>query len=83
MHLLIQADAGDYSTANLEDERAPSHGDAVKHFPWAWKSSELLAVRRPVEIDVNHTRGASGCGSGTTSAFGFATDTTAPRLSPA
>lgn len=30
-------------------------GDAETHFPWAWKSSELLAVR-PVEIDVNHTR---------------------------
>jgi hypothetical protein len=30
-------------------------GDAEKHFPWAWKPSELLAVR-PVEIDVNHTR---------------------------
>jgi hypothetical protein len=30
-------------------------GDAETHFPWAWKPSELLAVR-PVEIDVNHTR---------------------------
>ena len=30
-------------------------GDADKHFPWAWKPSELLAVR-PVDIDVNHTR---------------------------
>jgi hypothetical protein len=30
-------------------------GDAENHFPWAWKPSELLAVR-PVEIDVNHTR---------------------------
>jgi hypothetical protein len=30
-------------------------GDAEKHFPWAWKPSDLLAVR-PVEIDVNHTR---------------------------
>jgi hypothetical protein len=29
-------------------------GDAMKHFPWAWKPSELLAVR-PVEIDVSHT----------------------------
>jgi hypothetical protein len=28
-------------------------GDAVKHFPWAWKESRLLAVR-PVEIDVSH-----------------------------
>jgi hypothetical protein len=30
-------------------------GDAERHFPWAWKASELLAVR-PVEIDVDHTR---------------------------
>jgi hypothetical protein len=30
-------------------------GDAEKHFPWAWKPSELLAVR-PVDIDVDHTR---------------------------
>jgi hypothetical protein len=28
-------------------------GDAVEHFPWAWKESRLLAVR-PVEIDVSH-----------------------------
>jgi hypothetical protein len=30
-------------------------GDAEKHFPWAWKASELLAVRA-VEIEVEHTR---------------------------
>jgi hypothetical protein len=30
-------------------------GDAETHFPWAWKKSELLAVR-PVQIDVSHTR---------------------------
>jgi hypothetical protein len=30
-------------------------GDAARHFPWAWKPSELVAVR-PVEIDVDHTR---------------------------
>jgi len=30
-------------------------GDAERHFPWAWKENELLAVR-PVEIDVDHTR---------------------------
>jgi hypothetical protein len=30
-------------------------GDAQRHFPWAWKASELVAVR-PVEIDVDHTR---------------------------
>jgi hypothetical protein len=30
-------------------------GDAVRHFPWAWKASELVAVR-PAEITVDHTR---------------------------
>jgi len=30
-------------------------GDALTHFPWAWKTSELIAVR-PVEIEVDHTR---------------------------
>lgn len=30
-------------------------GDTQTHFPWAWKSSELVAVK-PVEIDVEHTR---------------------------
>ena len=30
-------------------------GDAMDHFPWAWKDSELVAVR-PVEIEVSHTR---------------------------
>lgn len=30
-------------------------GDAVRHFPWAWKQSELVAVR-PAEITVDHTR---------------------------
>ena len=30
-------------------------GDSNNHFPWAWKSSELLAVR-PVRIEVEHTR---------------------------
>lgn len=30
-------------------------GDAMDHFPWAWKDSELVAVR-PVEIEVNHMR---------------------------
>jgi hypothetical protein len=30
-------------------------GDAQNHFPWAWKPSELVAVR-PVEIEVEHTR---------------------------
>jgi hypothetical protein len=30
-------------------------GDALAHFPWAWKASHLVAVR-PVEIEVDHTR---------------------------
>ncbi len=30
-------------------------GDAERHFPWAWKASEMIAVR-PVEITVDHTR---------------------------
>ncbi|HEY7421910.1 MAG TPA: DUF1326 domain-containing protein [Gaiellaceae bacterium] len=30
-------------------------GDAETHFPWAWKASELLAVRR-VGIEVDHAR---------------------------
>jgi hypothetical protein len=30
-------------------------GDAERHFPWAWKDSELVAVR-PVEIEADHTR---------------------------
>ena len=28
-------------------------GDALNHFPWAWKESVLVAVR-PVEIEVSH-----------------------------
>ena len=30
-------------------------GDAERHFPWAWKPSELVAVRA-VDIDVDHTQ---------------------------
>jgi hypothetical protein len=30
-------------------------GDAETHFPWAWKASELLAVR-PVKVEVDHTQ---------------------------
>ena len=28
-------------------------GDALRHFPWAWKESKRVAVR-PVDIDVSH-----------------------------
>ncbi|HEU5476878.1 MAG TPA: DUF1326 domain-containing protein [Gaiellaceae bacterium] len=30
-------------------------GDALTHFPWAWKESNLLGVR-PVAIELDHTR---------------------------
>jgi hypothetical protein len=30
-------------------------GDALAHFPWAWKPSELVGVR-PVDIEVDHAR---------------------------
>jgi hypothetical protein len=30
-------------------------GDAERHFPWAWKASNLLSVR-PLEIEVDHTQ---------------------------
>jgi hypothetical protein len=30
-------------------------GDALAHFPWAWKASNFLGVR-PVTIDFDHTR---------------------------
>lgn len=46
-----------------EDQRAALEGiftgrlggDAERHFPWAWKASELVAVRA-VDIDVDHTQ---------------------------
>ncbi len=46
-----------------EDQRAALEGiftgrlggDAERHFPWAWKASELVAVRA-VEIAVDHAR---------------------------
>jgi len=33
-----------------------SPGTQVEHFPWAWKASELLAVR-PARIEIDHTPG--------------------------
>src|SRR5207244_2320176 len=30
-------------------------GDALTHFPWAWKASNFVATR-PVEIDVDHAK---------------------------
>ena len=32
-----------------------SGGDALAHFPWAWKASNLVAVR-PAAIEVDHTQ---------------------------
>src|SRR5262249_57559395 len=47
---------GDGRAAALEAiSRGRRGGDAETHFPWAWKASNLPAVRR-VAIEVDHTR---------------------------
>jgi hypothetical protein len=54
--LYLDAGASDEQRAALEAiYTGRLGGDAERHFPWAWKDSELLAVR-PVEIEVDHTR---------------------------
>jgi hypothetical protein len=54
--LYVDRSASDEQRAALEDIFAGRRGgDALTHFPWAWKDSELVAVR-PVEFDVEHTR---------------------------
>ncbi|MDX6629439.1 MAG: hypothetical protein QOH00_1685 [Gaiellales bacterium] len=54
--LYLDVHASDAQRAALEGIfSGRSGGDAGRHFPWAWKASELVAVR-PVEIDVDHTR---------------------------
>jgi hypothetical protein len=54
--LYLDAGASDEQRAALEGIfTGRLGGDAERHFPWAWKASELVAVR-PVEIDVDHTR---------------------------
>src|SRR3954451_15863991 len=54
--LYLDARASAEQRAALEDiYTGRLGGDAEKHFPWAWKDSELLAGR-PVEIEVDHTR---------------------------
>jgi hypothetical protein len=54
--LYLDARATDAQRAALEGIfSGRSGGDAERHFPWAWKASELVGVR-PVEIDVDHTR---------------------------
>ena len=58
-------------------------GDAAKHFPWAWKASELVGVRS-VAIEVDHTRAAPAAArSASTSASASATATRATRRSRA
>jgi hypothetical protein len=54
--LYLDATATDQQRAALEGIfTGRAGGDALRHFPWAWKASELVAVR-PVAIDVEHTR---------------------------
>jgi hypothetical protein len=54
--LYLDIDASPKQRAALEDVfTGRLGGDAERHFPWAWKRSELIAVR-PVEIVVDHTR---------------------------
>ena len=54
--LYVDASATDDQRAALEGIfTGRLGGDAMTHFPWAWKKSELVAVR-PVEIEVDHTR---------------------------
>jgi hypothetical protein len=54
--LYLDAQASDEQRAALEGIWSGRlGGDALTHFPWARKASELVAVR-PVAIDVDHTR---------------------------
>jgi hypothetical protein len=54
--LYLDERATDEQRAALEDIFSGRlGGDAKTHFPWAWKGSELIAVR-PVAIEVDHTQ---------------------------
>jgi len=54
--LYLDANASDEQRGALEAIYTGAlGGDAERHFPWAWKASELIAVR-PVEIEVDHTQ---------------------------
>ncbi len=54
--LYLDGRAGDEQHRALEDVfTGKLGGDANDHFPWAWKPSNLLAVR-PAEIEVDHTK---------------------------
>ena len=52
--MYADANANDAQRAALVDiYTGKLGGDALKHFPWAWKESVHVAVR-PVEIEVSH-----------------------------
>ena len=54
--LYVDERADDSQRTALEDIFTGRRGgDAISHFPWAWKASELVAVR-VVPIAVDHTR---------------------------
>jgi hypothetical protein len=54
--LYVAQDATDAQRAALEAIfTGRLGGNALAHFPWAWKPSQLVAVR-PVEFEVDHTR---------------------------
>jgi hypothetical protein len=54
--LYLAASASGEQQGALEDVYAGRlGGDALDHFPWAWKPSQLVAVR-PVDIEVAHTQ---------------------------
>jgi hypothetical protein len=53
--LYLSADASADQRAGLESIYTGRRGgDALKHFPWAWKASNLVAVR-PADIELDHT----------------------------
>jgi hypothetical protein len=54
--LYVDDRAGDEQQAALESIfTGRLGGDALKHFPWAWKASELVGVHRAA-IELDHTR---------------------------
>jgi hypothetical protein len=52
---LDQGASEDQRAALSEIYTGARGGDAIAHFPWAWKASDLVAVR-PVAFDVDHTQ---------------------------
>ena len=54
--LYLDARASDERRSALEDiYTGRLGGEALEHFPWAWKESKLVAVRG-ADIEVDHTR---------------------------